>query len=146
MGARDERRRGGGVCHRRQVVKLLLDTHVLLWAVSDPVRLSAKARQAIVDPENELLASHVSLWELVIKSQAAPGSLPDLATIESDFEQAGVREWVPIQPSHIFGITQLPALHRDPFDRLLIAQARHEGLTLVTRDPFIHDYAVSVIW
>jgi len=127
-------------------VKLLLDTHVLLWAVSDPGRLSATARQALLDQENELLASHVSLWELAIKSQTAPGTLPDLATVQSDFEQAGVREWLAIQPSHIFGINQLPPIHRDPFDRLLIAQARHEGLTLVTRDPLIHDYAVSVIW
>ncbi len=127
-------------------MKLLLDTHILLWAVTEPDRLSARARAAILDEANELWASHVSLWELAIKAQTQPGAIPSLANIEADFEQAGVRAWVPIKPAHIFAITDLPSIHRDPFDRLLIAQARLEGLTLVTRDPEIHKYPVTTLW
>ena len=98
-----------------------------MWAVSDPDRLSAKAHAAILDRENDLFASHVSLWELALKAQTHSSSLPALATIETDFAQAGVSTWVPIKPTHIFGITGLPLIHRDPFDRLLISQAQHEG-------------------
>lgn len=117
-----------------------------MWAVSDPDRLSAKARTAILDPENDLCASHVSLWELALKAQSHAPSLPPLENIEKDFEQAGVSTWVPIKPAHIFGITKLPLIHRDPFDRLLISQAQHEGLTLVTRDAFIQQYGIRTLW
>lgn len=127
-------------------MKLLLDTHVLLWVVTAPERLSTEARGAILDEANELLASYVSLWELAIKAQTQPGAILPLANIEADFEQAGVRAWVPIKPAHILALAELPLIHRDPFDRLLIAQARQEGLTLVTRDPEIHKYAVSTLW
>lgn len=124
----------------------MLDTHVLVWAVSNPERLSAKAHAAILDPGNDLFASHVSLWELALKAQTHAPSLPPLDNIERDFAQAGVSAWVPIKPVHIFGITDLPLIHRDPFDRLLIAQAQHEGLTLVTRDALIPQYAIRTLW
>lgn len=127
-------------------MRLLLDTHVLIWAVSDPERLSAAARAAILDAKNGLLASHVSLWELALKTQSQPGAIPPLATVVADVERAGVRAWVAIQPVHIFAVPELPPIHRDPFDRLLIAQARHEGLTLVTRDSEIQKYPVSTLW
>ena len=117
-----------------------------MWAVSDPDRLSQKARAAILNKENSLFASHASLWELALKAQTHVSSLPELATIERDFAQAGVSTWVPIKPAHIFGITDLPLIHRDPFDRLLISQAQHEGLTLVTRDTMIHQYAIRTLW
>ncbi len=114
-------------------MKLLLDTHVLMWAVSAPDRLSSKARAAILSEENELFASYVSLWELAIKAQTQPESIPDLAGIEADIERIGVRTSVPILPAHIFGIVGLLPIHRDPFDRLLISQAQSEG--------FAHGYA-----
>ena len=117
-----------------------------MWAVSDPDRLSHKARAAILDKQNDLFASHASLWELALKAQTHGATLPPLENIERDFEQAGVSTWVPIKPAHIFGITGLPLIHRDPFDRLLISQAQHEGLTLVTRDAMIHQYAIRTLW
>ena len=83
---------------------------------------------------------------MALKAQTHASSLPPLATIETDFAQAGVSVWVPIKPVHIFGITDLPLIHRDPFDRLLISQAQHEGLTLVTRDAMIQQYAIRTIW
>ena len=119
---------------------------MLVWAVSDPDRLSAKAHAAILDRENDLFASHVSLWELALKAQTHAATFPPLENIEKDFEQAGVRTWVPIKPVHIFGITDLPLIHRDPFDRLLIAQSQHEGLTLVTGHAMIHQYAIRTLW
>ena len=117
-----------------------------MWAVSDPDRLSAKARAAILDHGNDLFASHVSLWELALKAQTHAPTLPPLENIESDFAQAGVSAWVPIKPAHILGINDLPLIHRDPFDRLLISQAQHEGLTLVTRDALIPQYAIRTLW
>ena len=127
-------------------MKLLLDTHVLIWAVSAPDRLSAKARAAILSEENELFASYVSLWELAFKAQAQPDSIPDLAGIEADVEQLGVRKWVEIQPAHIFGIVGLPQIARDPLDRLRVVQALSGGFALVTRDPEIQRYTVSTLW
>ena len=117
-----------------------------MWAVSDPDRLSHKARAAILNKQNDLFASHASLWELALKAQTHAAALPPLENIERDFEQAGVSTWVPIKPAHIFGITGLPLIHRDPFDRLLISQAQHEGLTLVTRDAMIQQYAIPTVW
>ncbi len=127
-------------------MKLLLDTHVLVWALSAPDRLSITARRAILSQDNELLASHVSLWELASKAQTQPGSIPNLANIEEDIAELGVRTWVPIQPAHIFGTMGLPPIHRDPFDRLLLSQARSEGFTLVTKDSAIQKYPVSTLW
>lgn len=83
---------------------------------------------------------------MALKAQTHASSLPPLATIETDFAQAGVSTWVPIKPAHILGITALPLIHRDPFDRLLISQAQHEGLTLVTSDAMIQQYPIRTLW
>jgi len=125
---------------------LLLDTHVLVWALGDPHRLSAKARAAILDERNDLLASHVSFWELAIKSHAPPAAFPGIDTLDEALRRVGVRQHLPIALPHILGTATLPPIHRDPFDRLLISQALSEGLTLVTRDSFIHRYPISLLW
>ena len=118
-------------------MKLLLDTHILLWAVSDPHNLTPKIQQALASEEITVFVSMASLWELRIKESIQKISLPD------DFYQqlipAGY-ELLPIHLSHIERLGQLPLYHRDPFDRLLIAQALQEKLILVTEDQEIKKY------
>ncbi|MSP61348.1 MAG: type II toxin-antitoxin system VapC family toxin [Myxococcales bacterium] len=127
-------------------MKLLLDTHVWLWMQTKPARLSARARKLIVSPDTEALLSVASLWEIAIKYQI--GRLP-LPKPPSDFvperlarQNVGV---LPIRPEHAFRVAELPFLHRDPFDRLLIAQAQVEAIAVVTVDPEFRRYDVEVI-
>jgi PIN domain nuclease of toxin-antitoxin system len=124
-------------------VILLLDTHALLWALAGSRRLSPTARGAILDPQNEVLVSAVSGWEISIKKAigrlAAPDDLP--AAIAA----AGLRER-PITLTDTARLEQLPDHHRDPFDRMLIAQALVDGTPIVTADPQIARYPVAVLW
>ena len=121
---------------------LLLDTHVVLWWLDNPLILSAEAKNAIAEPSNDVLVSAVSAWEIAIKR--ALGKL----TAPTDFEAAilacGFRP-LSISITHAKVTENLPNHHRDPFDRMLIAQAMTEGATLVTRDDQISKYKVSVI-
>jgi len=123
-------------------VNLLLDTHVLLWWLSDDPQLGDSARKAISDPENIVYVSVVSLWEIAIKRGLGKLTLPD------DFDEAlavqGFRE-LPLKGGHVRFNRVLPWLHRDPFDRMLIAQAQAEQLTLVTKDEDIRGYSVSLL-
>lgn len=123
-------------------MRLLLDTHILLWALSDDPALSEGARTAIVDGRNEVLVSAVSAWEITIKKALgrlrAPDDLP---------EQLAARRLAPLDVTiaHALAVGTLPAHHADPFDRLLIAQARVDRLTLVTRDAHIRRYDVKTL-
>ncbi|MQX37902.1 PIN domain-containing protein [Roseospira navarrensis] len=119
---------------------LLLDTHVLLWAGGTSRRLSSDTRQRFFDPANTLAFSIVSIWEIVIKAalgrahfQVIPEAL--LAGVRA----AGYRE-VPVNADHALMVGALPLLHRDPFDRLLLAQAMVEGATLITADEMLLRY------
>lgn len=121
-------------------MKLLLDTHVLLWAAGDPKRLSTKARKLISDPQNELLFSAASLWEIAIKRglnrrdfQADP-RLMRRGLLDNGYGE------LPIVSDHVVAIDVLPPIHKDPFDRLLVAQATVEGFTLLTLDPVVAQY------
>ena len=127
-------------------MRLLLDTHVLLWFVEGDARLSEVAREAIGDPANERWVSVASAWEIAIKT-----SLGKLR-IDGDLKEWLVRvrraariEWLSIDPRHVVGVAALPWHHRDPFDRLLIAQARTEGMTLVSADEKMTAYDVARI-
>lgn len=120
-------------------MRLLLDTHALLWAKAEPARLSDEARAAIIDPANEVLVSLASGWELCVKAAAGKllGDYGALIRDEETFRQqleASDFELLPIDASHVFAALRLPMHHRDPFDRLLVAQAWVEDLVLVTRD------------
>lgn len=128
-------------------MKLLLDTHTFIWLLFEPEQLSSKVIHLCNDPKNDLLVSTVSLWEIMIKQQT--GKLTLKRSVEAIFESPDIlREvvWVPIMPRHILKLEALPLVHRDPFDRLLIAQALYEDATLVSKDEVFHQYPVQIIW
>lgn len=125
-------------------MNLLLDTHLLLWAAGEPKRLSAKARTLLLDPANHLVFSSASLWEISIKNRLE----------RSDFNVDPRRLWrmllvngyreLPVTSEHAVAVNELPPLHKDPFDRILIAQARVEGLLLLTVDKAVAKYGDAV--
>lgn len=125
-------------------MKLLVDTHVLLWALADPEQLSSRARMVVSDPGNVLFVSMASLWEIGIKKSLGKIELPN--TFFTSVKTAGF-EILPIQISHIQILGDLPFHHRDPFDRMLVAQAQHEQLLLVSRDDEIKKYLPGMtVW
>lgn len=121
-------------------MKLLLDTHLLLWAAATPDRLSAEAYRWIEAPEHELLFSAASLWEVVIKSGLGRDDFQvDARLLRRGLLDNGYLE-LPITGAHAAAVTGLPPLHKDPFDRLLVAQAMTEGITLLTADALVARY------
>jgi len=121
-------------------MKLLLDTHVLLWAASDPAKLSSEARRWIGNPEHELLFSTASLWEVVIKRSLARADFKvDVRILRRGLLDNDYSE-LPILSDHVVAIESLPPIHRDPFDRVLVAQATVEGITLLTTDAVVARY------
>lgn len=126
---------------------LLLDTHALLWFCEGNAALSQRARAALSDEENECWVSHATAWEVAIK-----GGLGKLA-LDVPYEDLfpgviAANGWQMLAPDvrHYRGLLSLPVLHRDPFDRLLIAQAQLEGMTLVSCDPHFPPYGVPLLW
>jgi PIN domain nuclease of toxin-antitoxin system len=128
-------------------MKLLLDTHVLLWWHNEPSRLSETAHNAISDFDNEVFLSVVNGWEIQIKAQLGKLRLSKPLNIILEQEQTtNVFRLLPVTMAHIFALDLFPLHHRDPFDRLLIAQAHQEEMTLVTHDPKLSAYAVPLLW
>ncbi len=128
-------------------MRALLDTHAFLWWVLEDPRLSITARATIADPDIEVLVSAVSAWEITIKAAAGRLDLPEPArtyvpsrTSANDFHE------LPISVAHAVGVGDLPGLHRDPFDRMLVAQAQVEGIPIVTNDAAIARYDIETIW
>jgi PIN domain nuclease of toxin-antitoxin system len=121
-------------------VKLLLDTHILLWASGQPERLPAKARKLLSNPRNELLFSAASLWEIAIKRNLGrPDFNTDPRHLRRGLLDNGYIE-LPVTSEHAVSLDALLPLHKDPFDRLLLAQAISEGVTLVTGDARLAQY------
>jgi PIN domain nuclease of toxin-antitoxin system len=121
-------------------VKLLLDTHLLLWAAGQPDRLSATARKLIDNLENELLFSAASLWEVAIKRRLGRSDFQvDLRLLRRGLLDNGYGE-LPIVSDHVVATESLPSIHKDPFDRVLVAQATVEGITLLTTDSLVAQY------
>jgi PIN domain nuclease of toxin-antitoxin system len=121
-------------------MKLLLDTHLLLWAVEDSRQMSKSARKLITDLDNELFFSVASLWEIVIKSGRRRNDFQvDARLLRRELLDNGYSE-LPILSDHTVAIDALPPIHKDPFDRLLIAQATVEGITLLTVDSIVAQY------
>lgn len=128
-------------------MKLLLDTHVLIWMDSEPVKLSARGRSLIVDPQNELLLSVVSLWEIQIKAMLGKLStrLP-LEQLVAEQQQHNQLKLLPIVAEHVYQLAQLPPVHNDPFDRLIASVARSENAMLLSSDAIFQRYPVTVVW
>jgi len=121
-------------------VKLLLDTHILLWAAGEPEKLSAAARQLLNDPDHELLFSAASLWEIAIKRSLGRDDFRvEPRLLRRGLLDNGYQELV-ISSQHAVSVDGLPPMHKDPFDRLLLAQALSEGITLVTADATLAGY------
>lgn len=123
-------------------MKILLDTHVFLWWLDNPTRLSEGARRAIRDERNAVFVSAAVVWEIVIKK-----SLGKLSTPNNIDEVIAENRFAPlaITVEHALAVEDLPGHHRDPFDRILIAQARADGMTLANRDVNIRKYPVDQI-
>lgn len=127
-------------------MKLLLDTHVFLWLNTAPERIPSAAYEACRDPQNQLYLSHVSPWEIQIKQQIGKLHLrAALAELIETQRRANGLSMLPIELPHIYALSQLPFHHSDPFDRLLIAQARSEAMVLITADRKISLYDVDSI-
>jgi PIN domain nuclease of toxin-antitoxin system len=122
-------------------VRLLLDTHALLWWLGDDARLRDDVRAAVADTE-EVLVSTASVWEISLKRTLGKLVAPDDLAAQLVRHQFSV---LPVHLSHAIRYADLPLLHRDPFDRMLVAQGQVEGLTIVTGDPAIAAYAVDVL-
>lgn len=121
-------------------MKLLLDTHLLLWAAGEPRRLSKAARALIGNPDNELLFSAASLWEVIIKQGLGREDFNvDARLLRRGLLDNGYSE-LPIMSHHVVATQGLPPIHKDPFDRILVAQATVEGVTLLTRDSVVSQY------
>ncbi len=128
-------------------MRLLIDTECWLWCFLAPERLNGKAQQLIADERNEILLSAVSAWEIAIKAALGKLSLPEEPTryVPTRLADQGMLS-MPVEQAHALRVYDLPPHHKDPFDRLLIAQAQVEGLPILTSDRAFARYEVSLIW
>lgn len=128
-------------------MKLLLDTHAFIWWDSEPTKLSPKALTLCQDRQNVLVLSVVSLWEMQIKVQLGKLRLAlPLKEIVGSQQETNKVQILPVTLAHVLALESLPSHHRDPFDRLLVAQATVEEAVLVSGDPNIAKYPVQVVW
>jgi PIN domain nuclease of toxin-antitoxin system len=125
-------------------VKALADTHALVWALSDPDLLSVRARQVL--GESEIIVSVASLWELVLKTGKKDALLQDPLPWWEKYVVGSRILTLAIRTSHVLALGRLPELHKDPFDRILVAQAIVERMPLVTKDSRLQQYGVAVVW
>jgi PIN domain nuclease of toxin-antitoxin system len=127
-------------------MKILLDTHIFLWFISGDTQLSTDVRDAIRDPGNEVYLSTVSVWEAIVKYQLGKLPLPEHPETylpkQRDLHQIAS---LALDEISVVQLAKLPPLHRDPFDRMLICQALHNGLTIATVDAAVRAYSVSVL-
>ncbi|MFP4207136.1 MAG: type II toxin-antitoxin system VapC family toxin [Wenzhouxiangella sp.] len=125
-------------------MRILLDTHLALWAVGDSKRLSPSVRKALEDPGNALFCSTASLWEIAIKTMLRrPDFEVDVAGLRMALRSLAIDE-LPVQGDHIESLLDLPDIHRDPFDRLIVAQSLAEPLSLWTNDPLVAQYSDTI--
>jgi PIN domain nuclease of toxin-antitoxin system len=128
----------------RWEVRVLTDTHSLVWALSDPATLSREARQVLTD--SEVIASVANLWELCLKAQKRDALLANpLPWWDRYVVNSGIPA-LPIRANHVVALGSLPDIHKDPFDRILVAQSMIEKLPLVTRDVRLAKYGIQIIW
>ena len=128
-------------------MKVLLDTHAFLWSITGDDRLSKTAEKTFLNPDNILYFSAASFWEICIKMSLGKLSLKSgwFKTIQDEMRNNAV-QWLPVEMPHCVELTKLPFHHRDPFDRMLIAQALVEDLQLLSRDGRLSAYEIELIW
>jgi PIN domain nuclease of toxin-antitoxin system len=128
-------------------MNVLLDTHAFLWLITGDDHLSETARHTFLNPENRLFLSAASFWEICIKKSLGKISLKNgwFQTIQDEMGINAI-QWLPIEMSHCAEVTKLPFHHRDPFDRMLIAQVITEDMQLLSRDSRLSAYAIKRIW
>ncbi len=128
-------------------MKLLLDTHAFIWWSSEPEKLSKKVLAAFEDSENELTLSVASIWEMQIKVQLGKLDITDpLKDLIAIHQKGKDLQILPIFLNHVLALDDLPVHHRDPFDRILIAQANAERLVIITKDQIFKSYPVQLFW
>lgn len=127
-------------------MRILLDTHIFLWFISGDARLSTDLQNTIRDPENDVYLSSVSIWEIIVKHQVGKLSLPEppACYLPKQRDRHQITS-LGLDEGSVVQLAQLPLLHRDPFDRMLICQALHHNLTIATVDAAVRAYAVSVM-
>jgi PIN domain nuclease of toxin-antitoxin system len=128
-------------------MRLLVDTCTFLWAVSEPASLSPRARDLLVDPSNDVFLSSVSAWEIAVKYGLGQLRLRDAPGryVPAEREAHGF-DPLPLDEESVLHVARLPALHRDPFDRMLVCQAIVHGLAILTPDALVNQYPARVIW
>lgn len=126
-------------------MRLLLDTHVALWAITSDLRLSKAARDLISAPTNAILVSAASVWEIAIKHALGRGDMPVSGSEALGYFERSGYELLDVTPAHAAAVEALPPIHSDPFDRMLVAQALSEPLRLVTRDRVVVRYSDTII-
>jgi PIN domain nuclease of toxin-antitoxin system len=128
-------------------MKLMLDTHAFIWWDSEPAKLSSQALALCQDPANQLLLSVASVWEMQIKLQLGKLTIRiPLADVITHQQQTNNVDIVPITLTHVLTLDGLPSYHKDPFDRLIIAQAMVEGIAVISNDPMFAHYPIKLIW
>jgi PIN domain nuclease of toxin-antitoxin system len=128
-------------------MKLLLDTHAFIWWDSAPDELSARASALCMDPENELILSVASLWEMQVKAQLGKLTLRgSMRSLVEGQQESNRLQLLPIRPEHTYALDDLPFHHKDPFDRIIVAQAKVEGLCVLSHDSIIRKYPITVEW
>jgi PIN domain nuclease of toxin-antitoxin system len=129
-------------------VKALLDTNIFLWCIAGRTsRLSRRAAKVVEDENSELLLSAVSIWEIALKARAGKLEFPEEKSFfQEQMGLLGIQFVLPVEASHVFQLFDLPDYHRDPFDRLLVAQCIAERIPLIASDAAIRRYPVEIIW
>lgn len=125
-------------------MRLLLDTQIALWGLTNDRRLTSKAKKLILEPENDVFISAASLWEIGIKFQLGRGNMPVSDSRAYELFLAAGYQILAIQAAHTIAVESLPAIHNDPFDRMLVAQALSEPMRLVTHDRTVAEYSDSI--
>ena len=127
-------------------MRLLVDTHLLLWAAAKSRRLPKEARLLLEEPANEVFFSAASLWEIVIKAALRkPDFKVDVTLLRPALAEMGFAE-LPVSGTHAERLASLPPIHKDPFDRMLVAQSQLEGLVCVSRDRIFERYGAACLW
>lgn len=125
---------------------MLLDTHTFIWWDTEPTKLAVPILEKLEDENNQIFLSLVSIWELQVKAQLGKLTLREPLPVVVEHQQANGIQILPISLAHVLALDALPLHHRDPFDRLLIAQSIVDGLTLVSGDSMFTRYSVPLLW